>query len=241
MQQFGMPQFNLLHHSHRLALSVVVLSVIIQIFSPVLPNLLAFIPNDTLFKFHVWRPFTGLPIARSPLEIIFGGLIIYSLGSTLEQALGRKRFLYLALGLPLVGNIATLAVALLFPASVGFIPYFGAGSIVSTLWVLFGLRMERSGYPLNFWGIPLKGRTFALIGLGFVVLQGLFSSFAFVIPDLTAALLAYLYMYDGGYRRIWSDITNSYYSWKLKRLKAKRGMHVVTGQRQKPKGDYSIH
>ena len=212
----------------------------VQIFSPTLPLLLSFIPYSTLYGLDIWRPVTALPIARSPLEIIFGGLIIYSLGSSLEQAVGRKRFLYLSLGFPLFGNLATLIVGFLF-SSVGTTAYFGAGSIVTTLWVLFGLRMERLGYPLNFWGIPLKGKTFALIGVGFVFLQGLFSSFVLVVPDLISALLAYLYMYDGGYRRIWSDVTNVYYRWKLKRLKAKRGIHVVVNPRPKAKPDYSVH
>ena len=104
--------------------------------------------------------------------------------------------------------------------------------IISTIWIAYGLRAAFSGHLLNFWGSPLKGETFALIGLGFVVLAGVFSSFIAVLPDLFAAGLTYLYMYKRDALNL-SEIRRrgelTYYNWKLRRLKRKSGLRVVRG------------
>lgn len=237
MQQFGLPKFSFHHNAHKLAVAIIAASVIFQLLGPSIQSLLAFIPPFTLYKLQIWRVFSSLLIAQTPMEVVFGGLIIYSLGSTLEYTYGQKKFLYLALGLPLLGNVLTLLPALLFPTSF-LLPYFGAGSIVTTLWIIYGLRSEQTGQQLNFWGIPLQGRTFALIGFGFVLLQGVFSSFLSVLPDLFSAIAAYAVMTSGGKFEIFSRIESFYFSWKLKRMKAKRGMHVVSKEK---KDDYTIH
>jgi|688.fasta_scaffold212140_1 membrane associated rhomboid family serine protease len=240
MQQFGLPKFSFHHNAHKLAVGIVAASVIFQLLGPRIQSLLAFVPPFTIYNLEIWRVFSALLIAQSPMQVIFGALIIYSLGSTLEYTYGQKKFLYMTLGLPLLGNVLTLFPALLFPSSFLF-PYFGAHSIVTTLWIVYGLRSEQTGQQLNFWGIPLQGRTFALIGFGFVLLQGVFSSFLLVLPDLFSAMAAYGLMMRGGKFELFSRIESFYFSWKLKRMKAKRGMHVVTRESPQKKDDYTIH
>lgn len=190
---------------------------------------LLFLPHETISGWELWRPFTALLIAISPMEIIFGALIIYSIGGGLESSWGRNRFLFLALGIPFIAELITLLFFLAFPLAPEF-PYHGASMILSTIWIAYGLRAAFSRQLLNFWGAPVKGETFALIGLGFVVLSALFTSYLVVLPDLVAVALTYLYMYRRSllnFAEIRRRAELAYYNRKLKRLKNKAGLHVV--------------
>ena len=200
---------------------------------------LLFLPHATIAGLELWRPFTALLIAINPMEIIFGALIIYSIGGGLESSWGRNRFLCVALGIPFVAELLTLVFFLAFPFVPEF-PYHGASMMISTIWIAYGLRAAFSRQLLNFWGAPLKGETFALIGVGFIVLSAIFSSYVIVLPDLIAAGLTYLYMY----KRSWFNFSEArrrvelaYYNRKLKRLKNKSGLHVVKRD-DEPKNRY---
>jgi len=194
---------------------------------------LLFIPVAVISHFEVWRPFTSLLVAVYPMEIIFGALIIYSIGGSLEESWGKRRFLRVTLGIPFLAQLLTLAVYII--CSIDYpLPYHGASMIISTIWIAYGLRAAFAGHLLNFWGSPLKGETFALIGLGFVVLSAVFSGVLVVLPDLIAAGLTYLYMYKRGlfnFSEIRRRVELSYYNWKLKRLKNKSGLRVVKGSK----------
>jgi membrane associated rhomboid family serine protease len=194
---------------------------------------LLFVPVAVIAHFEVWRPFTSLLVAIHPMEIIFGALIIYSIGGSLEDSWGRKRFLRVALGIPFIAELFTLAFYLTFPTSQP-VPYHGASTMISTIWIAYGLRAAFSRQLLNFWGSPLKGETFALIGLGFVVLSAVFSGVLVVLPDLIAAGLTYLYMYKRGlfnFAETRRRVELAYYNWKLKRLKGRSGLRVVKGSK----------
>lgn len=226
-----LPRFSFHHAAHQVAIAVIALSILDQLLGG---TALLFAPGAVLNHFELWRPFTGLAIASSPMEIVFGALIIYSIGGSLEASWGRKRFLLVALGIPFTAECLTL---LAYSALSGAtqIGHGGASMIISTIWIAYGLRAAFSGHLLNFWGSPLKGETFALIGLGFVVLAGVFSSFLLVLPDLLAAGLTYIYMYN----RTIFDLSElkrrlelAFYNWKLRRLKKRSGLHVVKGTRE---------
>jgi membrane associated rhomboid family serine protease len=235
-----MPRFSFHHSAHQIAIAVIVLSVLHQLLGGAV---FLFAPGAVVDHLQIWRPFTGLVIASTPMEIIFGALIIYSIGGSLESVWGRRRFLTIALGIPLIAECLTLLayVTLSGGSNLG---YGGASMIISTIWIAYGLRAAFSGHLLNFWGSPLKGETFALIGLGFVVLAGVFSSFAAVLPDLFAAGLTYLYMYKRDVLNL-SEIRRrgelAYYNWKLKRLKRKSGLHVVKGSREDENSSTRYH
>jgi membrane associated rhomboid family serine protease len=225
-----LPAISFHNAAHRLAIAMIVMSIINGLLGGLA---LLFIPVAIISHFEVWRPFTSLLVAVHPMEIIFGALIIYSIGGSLEDSWGKKRFLRVALGIPLLAEALTLAFFILFP-SVYPIGYHGASMVISTIWIAYGLRAAFSGQLLNFWGSPLKGETFALIGLGFVVLSAVFSGPLVVLPDLIAAGLTYLYMYKRGLLNLSEGrrrIELAYYNWKLKRLKSKSGLRIVKGSK----------
>lgn len=207
--------------------------IAMSVVNGLLGGLLLFIPVAVISHLEVWRPFTSLLVAVHPMEIIFGALIIYSIGGSLEDSWGRKRFLRVALGIPFIAELFTIAFYLVLPSSYP-VPYHGASALISTIWIAYGLRAAFSRQLLNFWGSPLKGETFAFIGLGFVVLSAVFSGVLVVLPDLIAAGLTYLSMYNRGLLNLAEArrrVELAYYNWKLKRLKGKSGLRVVKGSK----------
>ena len=223
---------NLSFHSsaHQLAVAMIGISVLNGLLGS---TALLLVPYATIVSLELWRPFTALLVAVTPLEIIFSALIIYSIGGALEQGWGRRRFFLVSLGIPFLAEIATLIAYLVLP----FGPqaaYHGASMVLSTIWIAYGLRAAFARQLLNFWGTPLKGETFALIGLGFILLNAVFAGIVVVLPDLFAAAFTYLYMYRRGSLNL-TELRRktelAYYNWKLKRLKKKSGLRVVKGAR----------
>lgn len=235
-----LPTLSFHNSAHQLAIGMIALSVLHGLLGS---GLLLFSPAAVLGGFEIWRPFSALLIAVSPMEIIFGALIIYSIGGSLDQSWGKRRFLTVALGIPLLSELATLITFFLVPTN-PFIAYHGASMIISTIWIAYGLRAAFSRQMLNFWGSPLRGETFALIGLGFVVLNAVFAGVVVVLPDLFAAGFTYLYMYRRGALNL-SEIRRklelAYYNWKLNKLKKKAGFRVVKGSRDDSDPDNRYH
>jgi membrane associated rhomboid family serine protease len=240
MSQAGFPKISFHHSAHQLAAAIVVVSIIFGLFGVAGVRYLALIPLAVVYDWEFWRPFTALLVAPGPMEVVFGAVIVYSIGGSLEYSLGKKRFLTLAVGIPLVGSVLTVLLSVLLPGLFAQVLYFGASSIITTVWILYGIRAEFSRQQLNFWGIPLTGKNFALIGVGFVVLQGVFSNFVRVLPELFSAGLCYAYMFRGQTSNPLRSIEMAYYNWKLKRLKEKRGLHVVPPQQPRKSNDDDI-
>lgn len=236
------PLFPISFHSsaHRLTLAMIVMSVLHALLGG---PLLIFFPKATIYDLQVWRPFTSLLVAANPLEVIFGGLIIYSVGGALENAWGSRRFIAVTLGIPFIAELITLLGFILIP-TLREVSYHGVSTLITVIWIAFGLRAAFTRQLLNFWGTPLRGETFALIGLGFVVLNGLFASFLYVLPDLFGAGLTYLYMYRGdllSFTEARRRIELRYYNWKLRRLKNRSKFKVVKGSRDDSDEDTQYH
>jgi len=242
-RQFGLPTFSFHHSAHQVAVAVVVVSVLFGLFGQMGGAFLLLSPAAVLDGFQAWRPFTYVLVATNPMEVIFGALIIYSIGGTLEAWLGRGGFLAVALGIPFASGVLTLLAALMLPSMFMLTIYAGASCIITTVWIVFGLNAHLRRQTLNFWGVPLSGKNFALIGLGFVLLQGVFSSFLTVIPELFGAALSYAYVLKPGVFEPFRRVELAYYNWKLKRLKAKRGLRVVksSSSRKDDEGNSQIH
>jgi membrane associated rhomboid family serine protease len=217
--------------AHQIAIATVIISVIQGLLAQSGSYPLLFSPFRTLFRFELWRPFTALFVAVGPLEVIFGVMIIYSVGGMLEYRWGRKRMTAIALGIPLIAEVVVLIGTLLLPSVFSGHYYPGSRQVVTTLWIIFGLLAHFSGEMLNFWGTPITGRTFALIGVGFVVLSGVFGNFALILPDLITIGLCYLYMYRGRSSGLVRKLELQYYEWKLQRLKNKSGFRVIKGSK----------
>ncbi len=238
----GFASLSFHNRAHQLAIATIVVSIIQGFLLQSGTYIFLFSPFKTLYYFELWRPFTALFVAASPVEVIFGTLIIYSIGGLLETRWSRRRFLYAIVGIPLAAELTVLLIAFIAPSIVPpAMLYAGSRQIITTLWILYGLASHFSRERLNFWGTPITGKTFALIGVGFVFLSGVFGGFTPVLPDMITVCLCYLYMYRFNVLHFTRKYELSYYDWKLKRLKQKSGFKVIKGARSDDDSDQQIH
>ncbi len=240
-RSFGSAGFDLRNAAQKLAVAMLIASVLCALSGMYGRVYLLFTPGLVIDELFVWQLFTSIFIAGNPMEVIFGFIIILMCGTSLVYHWGEKRFLQVAIGIPLVSMFLTLVLSFILP-TIQAVPYSGAQVMITVIWIAYGLVAWSQGMMLNFWGLPLNGLNFAYLGVGFAVLNGVFFSFYIVIPDLIAAGLTFLYFRrrrqtEGFFQRIelW------YYNWKLRRLKAKRGLRVVEGEGKKSPTDRQLH
>ncbi|MDY7233024.1 rhomboid family intramembrane serine protease [Hyalangium rubrum] len=185
--------------------------------------LLLLVP-DAVQRFFLWQPLTYAFIEADALGIIFGALIIYSIGGFLESTWGAKRLLLIAVGGTALAGVLTVLVDLVTPVA----PAFTGGTVMaSILWVTYGLVIGRG--QANFWGIPLSGNMLALIGAGFVLLRTLQVGWAAQLPDLFGLVIAFGYVRGGSPRRLWLHLQH----WRLQRQlrNRSRNLRVVSSNR----------
>ena len=206
--------------STKLAIALVAGSLIHYLVGPYFGDVLPLIPDDVLHHLKLWQPLTYSFVAGDPMSVIFGALVIWQIGSSLESTWGSRRFVAFSLGITVLAGLVTCGVALLYPPlrEGGF---FGAWVMGTAIWVAYGLSFGRA--ETNFWGMPLSGNMFALIGVGFVVLNGAFAGWRVVVPDLFGLVFTLLYIKGASPRLLWLRFT----SWRLQR-KMKRRSKVLT-------------
>ena len=109
--------------------------------------------------------------------------------------------------------------------------------MLSVLWVAFGWSWGRA--QTGFWGIPVTGNTLALIGVGFVFLEGAFSqSWLGVLPQALGILLVFagFRLHLGNPRLWWLKLQGK----RLERqLRGRRkNLHVVPRDDEPRRRDY---
>lgn len=183
-------------------------------------------PDQVIHSFTLWQLATYTVLFdRSPMSFIFGVLIIVSIGGALERHWGAKRLWGFAFALGAVAGLITVALSFVVPGLGGY-SFVGAQVIVSSLWVAYGLLIGRG--QTNFWGLPVTGNTLALIGAGFVLLNGLLArTWVPLIPDLVALVLTFLHVRYG----VPGDLLQRFGSWRLQRDLKQRSSHlrVISG------------
>lgn len=211
----------------RLAIGLVVGSVLSLLAGP-LGALLMLNPEAVVPGLQLWQPFTYAFVERSPLGIIFGAFLLYSMGGGLEMSLGSRRLLWLLWGGTVLAGLLTVLLGLIVPLR----GYYSGGWVMGTIaWVTYGLFIGRG--QTNFWGIPITGNVFAAIGAGFVVLNALTSSWVTQIPELFALGISYLYVHGGSPRKLWLRLQH----WRLQRQLRGRSRHLRVISEERPQSD----
>ena len=183
-------------------------------------------PRDVLGG-RVWELFTYAFIAPDPIGIIFGGIIIWSIGGFLESTWGSRRLLMASLGITVLAGLLSVLVWVVRPIPV----IYAGGSVMTTvLWVAYGLVIGRG--QTNFWGIPLTGNWFAAIGAGFTVLRLLTaSSWQVLAPELISLVLVFAYVRGASPKRLLLHLQH----WRLQRQLKDRSKHLrVVGKNRPP-------
>lgn len=205
----------------KLAIAFIAASVMYLLTAEGFGALLVLVPEAVLRGF-LWQPLTYGFISDSAMGVIFGALILWQLGGALEASWGSRRMALFALGTTVVAGVVTVLLALVVPAL--RLAVFPGGFVMgSALWVAYGLSFGRQ--QTNFWGLPVSGYVFALIGVGFVFLQGASSRPRFlpVIPEAVALLLTWAYLRLGGP----SDWLLRFQGWRLQRQLRSRSKHLT--------------
>lgn len=202
------------------AICLVVISVVVAIAKPFQEYVLL-CPTLIAGNLWLWQFFSWVFIENSPTGVIFGALILWSIGGALEAMWGRRRFVVFSLGITVLAGLATQALWFVLPRLVGD-GYAGGYVMTSAIWVAYGLHLGRS--QTNFFGLPLTGNMLALIGAGFVFLNGAMSraGIVTVIPGLFALLFTWLYMHGADPSALWLRFR----SWQLDRDLKKRSAHL---------------
>ena len=225
MDRFGFPPLSTL--SAKLAVALVVGSLLYGVTRGGLGEWLIFRPEFVLGKFALWQVVTYAFIEIQPLSVIFGALMIFMLGGALETVWGRKRFLSFAFGVTAGGALLTLLVALVSRTVAG-LAYPGGTVLGGSLWVAYGLWIGKG--RSNFWGAPVTGNTLALIGALFVLLTAALAHWALVVPEAFALLLTLAYVKGARPRVLWLKLQ----AWRLSRQLKSRSKHLrVVGDDQR--------
>jgi len=223
---FGLPPIQTA--AAKLAVALIVGSLIYAVAVPQL----ALNPGSVLRSFTLWQLISYAFVETSPMGVIFGALILWSIGGSLEQTWGARKLVTFALAVPVLAAVLTVLLSLLITNLQGFV--FGGGHVMtSALWVAFGLSWGNR--QTGFWGMPVTGNVLALIGVGFVVLNAAFSTWMVVVPDAFGIAMTFAFVklnFPGGTLERFS-------SWRLRRQLDKRRSHlnVVSGDKRNTPND----
>lgn len=204
-----------------MAIALIATSVVAALLG--IQGFVALVPARVLSGF-VWQLVTYAFVEVSPLGVIFGGLILWSLGGMLEATWGRKRFLWFSFGVATLAAVTTTLLALVLPDFVQGI-YPGGNVLTGSMWVAYGLHIGRG--QTNFWGLPVSGNALAGIGAGFILLSAVLSGspaqgFSRVLPELFGLIFTFLYMRDLRPSMWWLRLR----SWQLDRDLKRRASHL---------------
>ena len=140
---------------------------------------------------EVWRLVTWVLVEENPLNLLFGGLVLYWFGRDLVEAWGDRKFLATWFGVPAAAAVLTCLLALAWPRL--------AASWSSGFWVALDVLVICWGlvHPfrqiLLYFALPVSGKALVAITVGGTVLFALFSSITAFVPHLLAEGLAWLH------------------------------------------------
>jgi membrane associated rhomboid family serine protease len=199
---------------------------------------IALSPARMVQGFALWQPLTYAFIETSPMGVIFGALILWSVGGALEMQWGPRKLLRFAIGTTALSGLLTAALALVW-SEVFFATYAGGTVMTTAVWVAYGWSLGRM--QTGFWGLPLSGNALALVGVGFVVLEAAFArSIVPVVPQIFAVGFAYLFVKVGTPRALVLRLRQ----WKIQRSMRSRSrrLRVIGKDRNSSSGsDRYIH
>jgi membrane associated rhomboid family serine protease len=140
---------------------------------------------------EVWRLATWVLLEDSPVNLLFGGLVLWWFGRDMVDAWGPRRFLASWFAIPAAAGALTCLLALAWPrlsgsAHVGF--WVALNALVVAWGVLHPFRQI-----LLFFALPVSGRALVGITVGGTVLFALFLGVAAFVPHLLAEGLSWLH------------------------------------------------
>jgi membrane associated rhomboid family serine protease len=218
-----------------LALASIVLSVVWWLLLLSTGISLYLRPVTVFESLHLWQPVSWLVASNDAWGVLFTGLILWSIGGSIERRWGRSRFLRYVFGVTFVSGLLTLGLSLVITPLQAMM-FTGGSTMSSMVWVTWGLLIWDE--QTNLFGFPITGRTFALLGVILPVMIALFGwplATMSLVPTFIAIALAFIIV-RGGFSP--SDFWLRFQSARLQRDLKKRSsrLSVISGgERNTPK------
>ncbi|HEY8207697.1 MAG TPA: DUF1751 domain-containing protein [Myxococcaceae bacterium] len=221
---FELPSFRTV--SAKLAVAFVAVSVAGWLLYKQTGVALHLVPSSVLTDLTLWQLVTFIPIEYSPMGILFGCLIIWSMGGYLESWWGPRRMFTVLATVMVLAGVVTVAGAF-FIRPLRNTAFTGGWALAGAIWVLYGLHIGRG--EANFWGVPMSGNALAAVGAGLVALGAVFNGPEHVVPDALALGFCWAYMRGLTPRKLWIHAQSAWMERQLRR-RSKR-LRMVTGER----------
>ncbi len=176
-----------------------------------------------ILRGQVWRLVTWPFLQDDPFTLLFGGFMLWWLGSQLSHVWSEQRFLFRFLVFALGAGLGTTLLAIVWdPAS--WVAHAGIWPVANALLVAWAMLFPDR--QVNIWGVlPLTGRTLALLVVAgtalYAVAGGWPRGFASFTPHLLAIAIAWSQARGLGTRRGWSQ-ARRWWSDREQRRRARR-------------------
>lgn len=195
--RFVLPPYR--NASTALALGVVVSSVLWSLAEG--GGLDLYLRPGSVLEGQVWQLGTWIwAAAPQTSSVLFSALIVWLTGGSLEYQWGRRRFLQFVLVTVSLSAVATVALAAVVP-ELRVLRFFGAHVMSAIVWVGYGCSIWRG--ETNIFGIPVTGRSLALLGLAVTLLNGIFIGVSTIIPEAFGLAMTFGYALYGFPTQVW--------------------------------------
>lgn len=141
---------------------------------------------------EVWRLVTWVLLETEPINLLFGGLVLFWFGRDLVETWGERRFLATYFGIAAAAGALTCLAALAWPAldSSRFTGFWAALDAIVVAWAL----LHPFRQILLFFALPVSGKALLWITVGGTVLFALFTGVAAFVPHLLAEGVAWIWV-----------------------------------------------
>ena len=157
---------------------------------------LLLLDTGAVWRGEVWRLVTWVLVEGDPVNLLFGGLVLYWFGRDLVEAWGERRFLATYFAVPAVAGVLASLLALAWPG-LGAYRFSGFWVALNALVVAWGLN-HPFRQILLFFAVPVSGKALVWITVGGTVLFALFTGVAAFVPHLLAEGIAWLHVSGKG-------------------------------------------
>lgn len=187
---------------------VLAASCLLALDSRIGSGLIRFVPlvPALVLRGEVWRLLTWIFVEWQPLGLIFGCLLLLSLGRDLADAWGARRFLLTGLVLTVSTAALTTVVGLTWP-EVRAYPYFTVWPFLEALIIAWASLFPSRQILFQF-VLPLGGRNLILATLGLTLVFAMLASFAAFVPHFIAEGLMLAYMREPAIQRWFRGLTS---------------------------------
>ena len=147
---------------------------------------------------EIWRLATWVLVEDNPLNLLFGGLVLYWFGRDLVDAWGERRFLATYFAVPAVAGLLVALLSLAWPG-LGAYRFTGFWVALNALVIAWGM-LHPFRQILLFFAVPVSGQALVWVTVGGTVFFALFAfpAVGAFVPHLLAEGIAWLHVSGRG-------------------------------------------